>query len=50
MQEPLWLITYASGETQTEHGKDETDVREFIARSYKHCGAIKSVVLHPDYN
>jgi hypothetical protein len=49
MQEPLWLITYTSGNTQEEHGKDEADVREFIARSYAHEGAVKSVELHPDY-
>lgn len=45
----IWLITYASGETQEEHGTSEEDVREFLKRSYAHMGDVKSVVPHPDY-
>lgn len=45
----IWLITYANGDTQTETGTDEQDVRDFLKRSYAHKGAVESVVLHPDY-
>ena len=46
MGEQLYTITFESGETQQEYGKDEADVRDFISRCFKFKGPIKSVALY----
>lgn len=43
MQEALYVVTFESGETQEEYGKDTADVRAFINRSYQHMGKIASI-------
>ena len=42
-QQQMYVVTYESGETQEEYGTCESDVREFIQRSFSHMGTIKDI-------
>jgi len=49
-QDLFYIVTFENGDTQEEYGASEADVRDFIARSFKFKGPIKSVVLHPTFS
>lgn len=46
----IFQVTFSSGKTMEEYGDSAQDVREFIARSYSHMGAVASIVQVPNFS